>query len=255
MLTEEVKQKLIESQENVTDIDYKIYVKKVIEANDINARILDFNFLGHVSYKSLDLIKLVLSFGADINSNNNNWYETSLMIVAAKGDIESVRYLLSLGANVDMVDCFGFSALFHACKWGLNEIAKELILHGANVNLVVDNEKSILMHAMERGKLELIKLLVESGANINYIDKRGDTALMYAVKYGKRDIVSYLISKGARLDIYNKNGFDALSIAQENGYTTMVNILSLKIKTKEEIEEELKESTESFNKLVKKLTF
>lgn len=261
MLSEEVKQKLIESTKNINILYYKETVDEIIRTNDIDKKTRNYNLLGLVSYESLELIKFVLSLGADINNNCNEFGKTSLMIVSLEENFEAINYLISKGADINITDSEGWSALTHVCRWGLTEVAKVLISLGADVNVITSDfydKRSILQISIEEGNLELIKLLVENGANINYIDKMGNTALMHAAWYGKEDIVTYLISKGARLDVYNNDGKTALTIAKEGDYANIVDILSPnspKMKTKEEIEEELKESTESFNKLVKKLTF
>ena len=57
---------------------------------------------------------------------------------AGKGDIETVKQHLAAGKDVDAKDPWGQTALFYAAK-GHNELVDYLISKGANVN-VLDNQ-------------------------------------------------------------------------------------------------------------------
>ncbi|WP_146196656.1 ankyrin repeat domain-containing protein, partial [Acinetobacter stercoris] len=100
---------------------------------------------------------------------------TFLMFSVIEKNIEIVKYLLDLNADVNIHDKKGFTALHFAV------FAKEL---------------------------EIIKLLVEAGAKIDAIDDQGNTPLWRAMMTtgGDSEISKYLISKEADLDKKNKHG-------------------------------------------------
>lgn len=78
--------------------------------------------------------------GADINTLTGNSQKTALMIAAQTGDLESVQYLLSRGAKIDLQhENNGRTALMFAAMVGLDghcEVIKHLIEKGANAQLL-----------------------------------------------------------------------------------------------------------------------
>src|SRR5262245_15168608 len=114
------------------------------------------------------VIDAFLAAGLDVNWGRRNEGDTPLVDAVSKGELETARYLLSLGANPNL--------------------GRGLI--GAI------NAKS---HS-----LELVKLLVEHGADVNRWWRFGDeergpifNALSWATDNEREDIAQYLRSKGA----------------------------------------------------------
>jgi ankyrin repeat protein len=96
----------------------------------------------------LDVIKLLLSQGADIEKNIEG-VGTPLSVAASKGRADIVRLLLLAGANV--IDS---AALSDAVREGSIEIAQELLAAGSKA-------ESALALACRRGRLPMIELLLE----------------------------------------------------------------------------------------------
>ncbi len=48
----------------------------------------------------------------------DKYFKTPLMIAAAKGDLETCKFLLTCGADVNAFDNFKWTALHHACHAG-----------------------------------------------------------------------------------------------------------------------------------------
>lgn len=62
---------------------------------------------------------------------NNENYCAPLMRACKKGDIETVKLLISKGAYVNFVDKHGQTPLFKSLYYGNTEIAELLRQHGA----------------------------------------------------------------------------------------------------------------------------
>jgi ankyrin repeat protein len=89
--------------------------------------------LFEASYKGqIDIVKLLIETGADINAKNYNGYEsTPLMYALVAEHLEVVKLLIKAGANVNAKNIWGETALFLASRKGYEDIIKILIEVGA----------------------------------------------------------------------------------------------------------------------------
>ncbi len=76
------------------------------------------------------------------------------------------------------------------------EVTNLLIERGANVNVFNINGTTALHEAVRAGTLDVVKALVEHGS-INLTDDTGENPLMMAERLGKKDMAEFL--KGAEL--------------------------------------------------------
>ena len=84
---------------------------------------------------------------------------TPLMAAAAANQFETVRQLILLGSNVNMLDDKGQTALFYAVRHGHNPIAALLVDHGARIGIADSQGKTVLQVAEKGGKNSLINYL------------------------------------------------------------------------------------------------
>ena len=195
-----------------------------------------------------DLLKAsVEAEGIDINYKTKTSAEkTALMIAVRRGDTETVRYLLSKGADpnihrptsdfysgsplVESLICSIRSRNYLAISEEFNKISKLLIAGGADVDIELkmrDVNMTPLSGVVYLGgpyhSNEQIKILVEGGADLDRQDNDGNTALMQAARdcldYGvtKPDqeaevALKTLIDLGANPNISNQDGQTALMI-------------------------------------------
>ena len=75
-----------------------------------------------------------------------------------------------------------------AIKHEYNEIAQLFLERGAQVDLQNNGGKSALMLAIEHGSTEIAQLLLEKGAQVDLRDNGGKSALMLASKHGSTEI-------------------------------------------------------------------
>lgn len=95
-------------------------------ANNINNA-----FLWACSKKHLDVVKYLVSQGADIHIND----DMALRHASEDGYVKIVEYLIEQGSNVHAVDDY---ALRYACQNGNLTIVKCLVQAGANINIFND---------------------------------------------------------------------------------------------------------------------
>src|SRR5258708_14021825 len=106
----------------------------------------------------------LLAAGADANAHLSSG-ETSLMEAAQRGNLDTVRLLLSSGADPN---------------------ARE-----------VNGGQSALMWAIVERHAAITEELVRRGADIHARSKRGFTALVFAAQQGEADSPRILLSAGA----------------------------------------------------------
>eukprot|EP00833_Pecoramyces_ruminatium_P017718 jgi/Orpsp1_1/1191750/evm.model.d7180000088257.1 len=117
--------KLILKEKNKIDLDVK---------DEDGKPLLFFAFRN----RSIDMIKLLIEYGADINIEDN-FGETLLFWVfnyhCFEEDIEMIKYFVEHGANVNKKNNKKESPLFSACLNGCSfEVIEYLVEQGANIN-------------------------------------------------------------------------------------------------------------------------
>jgi ankyrin repeat protein len=151
-----------------------------------------------------------------------------LFAAVEKNDIQKVRFLLPLGADVNARDPYAsMSPLMMAAYDGYTEIAKLLIEKGAEINAKggVDMDMTPLVYAASQDRFDMVKLLIENGANVNIKTKYGWTPLFFAASRGAVDIAKLLIDKKADVNVTLPTGETVLSEAEKAGKTDLVKML------------------------------
>jgi len=138
---------------------------------------------------------------------------TPLMHAAAFGNLETLKLLLDVGADVNAHSDSDATALLWAARDP--EKARLLIERGADVNAVSKQGQTPLISAASRPDgSAIVALLIAKGANIDFQDgRRNSTALNVAAEAGDIESVRLLISKGASPDIANRTGMTPLGSA------------------------------------------
>ena len=106
-----------------------------------------------------------------------------------EGNIEVVKQHIAAGADVNIKDDDGFTALYFAAQEGQKEIAELLIEKGADVNVKLESQTAKengmggatpLRGAVANGHKETAELLIVKGADVNVKEDLGITLLHFA---------------------------------------------------------------------------
>ena len=109
--------------------------------------------------------------------------------------------------------CEDAGRLLEAVKAFRTDDVRLLLERGANPNLQNKDGWTALMYAAGSDRPLTVRLLLERGANPNLQDKGGWTALMYAVRNDYAEVVRLLLERGANPNLQNGCGKTARQIA------------------------------------------
>ena len=159
-----------------------------------------------------EALNTLLVKGADLNIKDNEG-KTALIWAVEKENLEIVQILVGNKADLNIQDDSGRTALIWAVKKENLEIVQILVENGADLN-IQDNyyNWTALIWAVEKENLEIVEFLVENEADLNIQDVYGWTALMMAVKKENFEIVQILVENGADVNIQNNYGKTALAL-------------------------------------------
>lgn len=80
-----------------------------------------------VSSQRMDACRLLLKYGADINSVDHKYNFTPIILACRKNDTELAKWLIKKGANVRLTDVYGRTPL-HYAAWNYNQELVRLLL-------------------------------------------------------------------------------------------------------------------------------
>ena len=194
-----------------------------------------------VDSNNIDLVKLLVEAGADINVDAKGW--TPLCRAVDESKTAIVEYLIDHGAKVNYpadygpLQCVinnkemtelliakgadvnysrgGWPAIMQTIYDERVDIMELLIRHGADVNITDKKGYSPLYHVVimydpnKNLYMEMMKLLIANGADVNYKNSRGETALWLAACYDTK-VVQFLLEAGADINTKDNSGRTAL---------------------------------------------
>ena len=150
------------------------------------------------------------------------------VIAAARaGDVAAVRALVADGADVDVRQGDGATALHWAAHRGDLVLAEALLAAGADVNAANALDATPLWLASQNGDARLVAVLLAAGADANVSLKMGETPLMSASRSGSVDSVERLLAAGADVNAAERErGQTALMWAAAQGHAGVVGLLA-----------------------------
>jgi ankyrin repeat protein len=140
-------------------------------------------------------VKPLLDRGANVNAQTPYGTALSVAIEARRKDLDIPKLLIDRGADVNTVNG-SLSVLLAAIGAQDFALAALLVEHGANVECFDKARKTPLLWAAYYGQLELLKLLLAHGANLNAQDALGQNALILAEKGQHPEVAAFLKEKG-----------------------------------------------------------
>lgn len=131
---------------------------------------------------------------------------TSIIVACKYADVDTVKCLTELGANINQTDKCGRNGFLWASRKGKHDIIK--FLHGKNFKFIYsedDDGDTAFTLACGYSDIGTVKILVNLGAHIHHESSYGWNGLMQATKQRNRDIIKFLHSKYGNCDYLNNS--------------------------------------------------
>ena len=224
--------------------EYTAIVKLLLQHGaDIHAD-QDAAVFGAVREAPPEVVRLLLEKGAPVNARDYDSYgDTVLMEAAGGGSVETVKMLLTAGADIKAINKNGQTALMKAVTLDHRyspsvrlPMIEVLLKVGSDINAkdkkgLTPLHHSVVQYMSEAGGVlshpEVVKFLLDHGADVQAKDELGNTALITTVGVwqGPIEIVRLLLAKGIDVNAQNEKGTTALMIAADKGKRDVVDIL------------------------------
>ena len=117
-----------------------------------------------------------------------------LIEAADGGDLQRVQALVAQGADLEVTDENGNSALGWAAYSAHPDVAQCLIDAGANIENSDNGANTPLIWAADAGETAVVSYLIDEGVDVNVQGLVGNTALARACRHGHRKIVQALLA-------------------------------------------------------------
>lgn len=207
----------------LSNMNFRIIQTRAYSTNDdssskIQARLWDT--------KNPQEIVAALDLGADINAQDtraldpkHDWSDDLFNLALAI--IFPPVLLLSY---ISRIKTKGLTPLMYAAQRNNVECAKTLIDHGANLNLQDHLGRTAMMIAARYNNKEVAQLLVDR-TDLNIQNKEGETALMIAAEDNDFEITQLLLDHKADKTIVNANGETAFDLAVKNGHLPLAKLI------------------------------
>lgn len=134
--------------------------------------------------------------------------EAPVLVPATRGtgDVELLRWLVGLGAGVDVPDSAGRTPLSWAAGVGDEAKLDYLLERGADPHTIDRLGRTALHYGVFSGRAAIVGRLLDAAAVIDTQDSLGSTPLMYACAKNEAAIIQLLRDRGARSDLEDNLG-------------------------------------------------
>ena len=171
-------------------------------------------------YKIMEMFKLLVSSGADINTKNYN-LETPLHKAAGLHVDNAARLLLELECEITCDDSISYSPLHRAVQNNHDQLTELLLQYGVDPNQKCDRAEVTPLHVAAKSESVLAaQVLLQYGAHIEATNTSGQTPLATAAETdgGIFSMVQLLLEVGSNVHTTDNFGQTPLMRAVENSY-------------------------------------
>jgi len=201
-------------RENPTLSTVQSEIAKGSNPSEFNRNMFDPVVLAINAQASTEVVKFLLDQKGNEPNKLTHDGRTYLFWAAARGNVEVIEYLISKGADVNIIDSHSATALSLAASNGQQntKVYDVLIKAGSDVKQKSQEGASLLLQAIASDKdFALTNYFIAKGLTLQDVDAAGNTAFNYVARTGNIDLMKKLVEKGVK---YNSN---AMILAAQGG--------------------------------------
>ncbi len=132
----------------------------------------------------------------------------------ASPDFQYILNIITVGCPIDARDEYGNTPLHWSAVYGEVESVKFLLSNGADIHIRdISNGWTPLLSAASSGMLDVFKFLIQKGADVNARYNNGWTALHFLANWGRIEMVVFLLSNGADVNARDEDDKTAWDVA------------------------------------------
>uniref|UniRef100_A0A1B6DYK5 Roc domain-containing protein n=2 Tax=Clastoptera arizonana TaxID=38151 RepID=A0A1B6DYK5_9HEMI len=171
-------------------------------------------------------VNLLITAGACISKPNKEG-DSALHVASAWGHVDCITILVENGALVDAVNLQGSTSL-HVALTRKHVNVGMVLLHAAGADYEIQDEagETALHIAVREGLLSIVQTLCTLGCSVDLPNKQGLYPIHLAARYGHIDIVRCLCLAGCNTEVRNVDGVKAEITALKHGHVDISNLLS-----------------------------
>jgi len=185
------------------------------------------------SYNNLDIVKILVKQGIDINMQNYYHSDTALHYAVKNNSIRVIGFLIANGAKINLHNKSGKTPVYEALCYCNTESVKIFEEHGANIDVnMTDNygETPIynaVLFAANSNNNEIIQnfYMLYEKANIDVKNKDGITPVLNALMSYNIEAIGLLAKLKADINIPDNDGMTPLHYAAKQHSRSTINML------------------------------
>ena len=157
----------------------------------------------------LEIVKSILGYNPGLINARDKIGYTPLSIAAIYARWDIFRYLLNVGADVNIITLDNATVLHAVCHHDRPDMAALLLERGGELSLKVKDvygEYTPMLRAVQSGCKNMVEFLLDNGASPDEATKEGWNALHLAAKCGHRHLYAMLKENGVDVDAIDKAG-------------------------------------------------
>jgi ankyrin repeat protein len=187
-------------------------------------------FLWAVQNGEIEIVRQLVELGANINGTDRG-DRSAFHLVAWNGDAAMSYFLAEIGASMRLKDVNGATPLHHATIADHLNILQCLLRDDIPAEYRVDIEAennaglTALHQAAMGGNAGIVGFLLDHGASTTRTTPNDGNALWFAVDLGHTDILRELIARGEDIHQLFASGYNALYWAASKGHLDITRLL------------------------------
>lgn len=183
--------------------------------------------------QDLKALEQAIAQGADVNAQDPSSGSTALMLACSYGFHDMAELLLSNGADPDVQDNRGMTALMGAVQ-ASRETTELLLDQGADPSIRQETGLTAFTYSVigvmrSAVPIDVPARLLDRGADVNEAATSGRatgyTPLMTAARGGHAELVGFLIDRGADAGARAADGSTPLRLARSGGHEDIATLL------------------------------